>query len=163
MTKEKIKATYNFSEHEFPKVKLEKCSIIEYNPSQSENYTSTKSCSFIIVKDGKGTVTYTDKRATLTKGSGIVIPSGETSKFKADSIEPFTLIEIQVSGKGILSIISNIQNRENNNILNFGVNNKISDCAYDLIVECSKPYHSEFGILLLFYDFLKHKKRRGYT
>jgi len=154
MTKEKIKATYSFAEHEFPDVKLEKCSINEYDPSQSESLTSVKNCSFIIVKDGKGTVTYADKRATLTKGTGIVIPHGETAKFKADSIEPFTLIEIQVGGKGISSIIANIQSRENNNILNFGTNNKINDCAFDLIIECSKPYHSEYGILLLFYDFL---------
>ncbi len=154
MIKNKLKAVYNFSEHEFPDVVLEKCSIIEYDPSQSDIISSTKSYSFIIVRDGKGTVNYPDKRVTITKGHGVVLNLGESAKFKADSIEPFSLIQIQIGGKGISPVIANIHTRENSNILNFGTNNKIIDCANDLIVECSKTYRSEYAILMMFYDFL---------
>ncbi len=154
MTKNRLKAVYNFSEHSFPEVVLDKCSINEYDPSQSDTISSTKSCTFVIVKDGKGTVTFSDNRATIVKNNGVVLFSGDSAKFKADSIEPFSLIQIHINGKGISSIIANIQNRQNSNILNFGTNNKICDCANDLIVECSKTYSSDFAILLMFYDFL---------
>ncbi len=154
MVKEKTDASYNFSDHEFPDVKLEKCAITEYDPSQTEVILSAKAHTIIVVKDGKGTVNISDKRYTITKGNGIVINQGESSKFKADSIEPFTLIQVQVSGKSMNDIIANIEKRENSSLLNFGTNNKIADCAYDLIVECSKTYRSDYNIMFLFYDFI---------
>ncbi len=154
MAKEKIKSIYNFSDHEFPDIKLEKCSLIEYDPSQSDSIPSAKCYTFIIVKDGKGAVTHSDKRTTITKGNGVVITPGESFKFKADSIEPFSLILIQIGGKGLSTTVSNIFSRENNNILSFGINNKILDSAFDLIIECSKSYRSEFGVLLAFYEFV---------
>ncbi len=154
MAQEKAKANYNFSEHEFPDIKLEKCSITEFDPSQSEAVTSSKTYSIIVVKDGKGTVAHLDKRYTITKGNGIALNQGESAKFKADSIEPFSIIQVQFSGKSAQSIFLNIEKRENSPILSFISNNKISDSAYDLIVECSKPYHTDYSILLMFYDFI---------
>lgn len=154
MSKEKAKAVYNFSEHEFPDIKLEKCSITEFNPSQSESLTSTKNYSIIVVKDGKGTVTHSDRRYTITRGNGVVLNQGDNAKFKADSIEPFSIIQIQFGGKSAEAIFSSIEKRENGSILNFLSNYKIADSANDLIVECSKPYHTDYSIMLMFYDFI---------
>ena len=154
MSKEKTKATYNFSDHEFPFIKLEKCSITEFDPSHSDTFSSPKAYSIIVVKDGKGIITCTDKRYTITKNNGILLNQGESAKLKADSIEPFSIIQIQFVGKNAEQIISNIKKRENSPLLNFSNNIKISDSAHDLIIECSKPYHSDYSILLAFYDFI---------
>lgn len=154
MSKEKAKAVYNFSDREFPEVALNKCSITEFNPSQTEVFTSTSNYSIIIVKDGKGIVTHSDRRYALTKGNGVVLSHSDSAKFKADSIEPFSLIEIQFGGRSAESIISSIERREKSPVLNFLSNFKIVDSAFDLIVECSKTYHTDYSILLTFYDFI---------
>ena len=154
MLKDKINEQYIFTDHEFPDIKLEKCSIREYDPSQTDNILTGKSFVFLIIKDGKGTVTYTDKRTTTTKGNGVLIKQNETVKLRADSIEPFTVIQIHITGKSVPSILSLIEKRESNTVLNFGANSKVLDTAYDLITECSKTYRTDYGILLCLYDFI---------
>ena len=154
MAKIKQNECFNFTDHDFPDLKLEKCLITDYDPSQTDTISSGKSYIFIIVKDGKGTVASSEKRTTITKGSGIVIKPNENIKLRADSIEPFTLIQIYISGKSIAGVVSTIEKKENSLLLNFDNNNKIPDTAYDLIIECSKTYKNDFGIILCVYDFI---------
>lgn len=156
MTKIKQNECFNFADHEFPDLKLDKCLIMDYDPSQTDTVTSGKSHIFLIVKEGKGTVANSEKRTTLTKGNGIIIKPNETAKLKADSIEPFTLIQIHISGKSISSIVLTVEKKENSLQLNFDNDNKIPDAAYDLIIECSKTYKSDFGIVLSMYDFVNN-------
>lgn len=154
MVKDTVNSHFIFTDHEFPDIKLERCSINKYSPSQTDSLSSGKCCVFVIVKDGKGTVTLSDKRMTLAKGNGLIIDQGENIKIKADNIEPFTLIYIHITGKSTGNILANIEKRENGPLLNLGTNSKVSDTAYDLIIECSKPYRTDYSIMLFFYDFI---------
>ena len=154
MNKETINTVFNFAEHEFPDIKLDKCGVFEYSPSQTDLINISRNSLFIIVKEGKGTVSISDKRYVLTKGSGIAVCQCENIKIKSDSIEPFTLIYIHILGKSAQSIISTIEKRENSHMLNLGINSRIYDTANDLISECSKSYNTDYGILLAFYDFI---------
>ena len=88
MNKETINTVFNFAEHEFPDIKLDKCGVFEYSPSQTDLINISRNSLFIIVKEGKGTVSISDKRYVLTKGSGIAVCQCENIKIKSDSIEP---------------------------------------------------------------------------
>ena len=154
MNKEATNSIYNFSEHEFPDIKLEKCGICAYSPSQEDSVTIGKNSLFIIVKDGKGTISISDKRHVLTRGNGIAVCQCENIKIKSDSIEPFTLIFIHIAGKSAQSIISAIEKKEGGHMLSLGLNSRVYDTANDLISECSKSYSTDYGILLAFYDFI---------
>ena len=154
MIKYKSHNEISFMEREFPVIKLDKCCITEYNPSQSDTISATKSNCFIIVKDGKGSITVGNSRNTITKSVGLVLKHGETAKIKADGIEPITAITIYISQNDADSFVSQIKEKENGNFLNFGTNQKICDSANDLITECSKQYSTDYSIMLCFYEFI---------
>ncbi len=153
MNNEQIKE-FTFYNHTFAELKLEKCSITEYRPSQVDNIVSGKSNMFLIVKDGKGVVTYQENRLTLTKGMGFLVPHGNSIKLKSDSIETLNAIQIHIGGKNAAEFISNIENKANGKIINFGTHGRVLDTACDLIAECSKTFRSDYSILLSFYEFI---------
>lgn len=147
-------ADYNFSEHKFPDIKLERCSIMQYNPSQAEKISVNKGIHFSIITDGKGYVTYNDKRQTLTKGKGLALTSSMNVEIKADGIEPFTIIHIKLVGEASKNIYSLIENKENGPFMNFSEHEKIIDSAQELILDCSNNLVSDYLILLHLMEFL---------
>ena len=154
MVKESTNTVYNFSEHEFPDIRLEKCVVSEYSPSQTDTVNVGKGSLFVIVKEGKGSVSISDKRYVITKGNGIAVCQCENISIKSDSIEPFTLLLIHITGKSTHSIIAAIEKCENGPMLNLGINSRVYDTANELIGECSKSYNTDYSILLAFYDFI---------
>lgn len=145
---------YNFTEHKFPDIKLERCSVTQYKPSQTDKLTANKGILFSIIIEGKGYVTIDDKRQTLTKGKGIALTSSPTIEIKADGIEPFKIIHIKLLGESSKSLYSLIENKENGCIMNFSENEKIIDSAQELITECSNTFVSDYSILLCLMEFL---------
>lgn len=154
MDKLKNNLNFNFSDHRFPDIRLEECSYNEYKPSQTDSFASSKGAMFLIVCDGKGVVSESDRRHTVTRGQGVLVTGGVTVSIKADSIEPPTLICIKIGGDTVKTLISLIEKRENGIMLDFGNNGKIPDSARDMITECAKTYSSDYGILLSFYDLV---------
>ncbi len=154
MVKYKTHNEISFIERQFPLIKLDKCAITEYNPSQTDTISIAKGNCFIIVKDGKGSVSVGNTRSTVTQSVGVVLRHGETAKIKADSIEPFTIITIYISQKDADAFVMQIRAKESSSFLNFESNRKICDSANDLITEITKSYSTDYSILLYFYDFI---------
>ena len=150
----KRRIEHNFAERKFPDIKLEGCSLTEYNPSQTDRIYAAKGIVFVIVSDGKGYVTKSEKRSTLTKGTGFAVETGGSLLIKADNIEPFTVMAVNLSGEASKLLYDMIEKREQDLIMNFSGNGKIIDSARDLITECSKTYASDYGIMLAFFEFL---------
>lgn len=145
---------YNFTDHKFPDIKLERCSLINYNPSHTEQITISKGIQFIIVTEGKGYMITPDKRQTLTRGNGIMLLPSNTVEIKSDSIEPFSLIYIKLFGESVKQLTSLIEKREEGCLLDFSGNGKIIDAAQDLITECGKTFNTDFSIMLCLMEFL---------
>ena len=124
MEKLKNNLNFNYSSHRFPDVRLEACSYREYNPSQTDSFTSNGGAALLVVSDGKGVATESERRYTVTKGNGILITGGMTVGIKADSIEPAELIYIKIGGDSVKQLISLIEKRERGILLNFGSNGK---------------------------------------
>lgn len=154
MEKYKKITEYSFSEHKFPVISLAGCKTVEYNPSQTDKIYSENEYVFIIVSGGRGIITYSDKRYAITSGSGFIVNNGTTVHLKADSIEPLGIIEIHIKGDNAKDIFSLIEKKENGIILKLQNDSKIRDCAQDLVVECSKSYVTDYGIMLAFYEFI---------
>lgn len=150
----KHRVEHSFSEHKFPNIKLEGCALTEYNHSQTDRIYAGKGIVFAIISNGKGYVTKEDKRHTLTRGTGFVVKNGDTLIIKADNIEPFTVITVNISGDSAKQIYSMIEKSNRDLILNFSGNVRITDSAHDLITECSKTYASDYGVMLAFYEFI---------
>ena len=144
---------YDFSNREFPDLRPEKCSYVEYNPSEISTVHSADCITFVILVDGKAVITTSEHRKTLTRESGFVIPSGNSARIKADSIESATAIILNVCGRSLERLYKLIEKRSDNLIPVFE-SSGICDAARDLVSECSAEYSSDYGIMLSFYGFL---------
>ncbi len=154
MEKFKKLNSYSFAEHKFPDAKLIGCNTAEFNPSQADKIYNDDSYIFVFIYEGKGVVSYLDKRFTVTKGNGVVIPKGVTVQLKADSIEPLSIISVIMQGESVKEIVLLAEKKESSYILKFENINRIYECARDLINECSKDVICDYTILLTFYDIL---------
>lgn len=76
----------------------------------------TAAAALIVVSDGKGVATESERRYTVTKGNGILITGGMTVGIKADSIEPAELIYIKIGGDSVKQLISLIEKQRAGNI-----------------------------------------------
>ncbi len=153
MTKLNKKLNYDFSGHKFPDIRLEGCSYIDYAPSQSDAVQPRGVASFFVVIDGKGSITGTDRRHTVTKESGVMITDAAL-RFKADSIEPATAAVISISGEDAHELVAVVEKKGQGAILDFGSDSRPADAALDIVSECSKDYRSDYGVMLAFYDFV---------
>lgn len=154
MDKLKNNLYFDFSYRRFPDIRPLECSYTEYKPSQTESFASDGNAVLLIVSDGKGVATQADRRHTVTRGKGILVTGSTAVNVKADSIEPITLIYIKIGGDSVKQLVAMIEKRDSGSFLDFGNNGKIPDSARDLIMECSKPYSSDYGLMLSFYDFI---------
>lgn len=154
MEKFKRYENHDLSEHTFPDVQFEGCTLTEYNPSQTDKIICTKGTYFIIITEGKGSLIKGDKRYTLTKGMGFVISSGITLQIKSDSIEPFTAITIRISGEASKQLFSQIEKREQDIVMKLSSHGKVIDSARDLVTECGKSYSSDYSVMVAFYEFI---------
>lgn len=145
---------FDFAQKPIKNVQFRGCSIHNFMPSQTEKVTALKEYIFVIVTEGKGLLIYTEKRTPIIKGTGILIPEGTTAQFKADGIEPFTLISVRVAGEGLNEILHIIEKKENGILLHLGTNVEICDTARDLVNECSVSYSTDYSIMLALYEFL---------
>lgn len=147
---------FNFSEYKFADIKLERCTLKEYLPAQDEKITVSKGCTFIIILNGKGTLSSYDKRFKLIKGYAALVPHGYSVQVKSDTLEPLTAILLKLNGDALKSIISTIERKENGILMNISDDTKIAESAMDILTECSKPYHSDFSILYKFFEFINN-------
>lgn len=152
MYKEIVK--HEFSEYKFPDVKLGRCFTAVFNPSQTEKLSFDSGYTFVLVNDGKGIVIDGDKRYSLTVGNGIIIMKGMSLQFKADSIEPFSLVAVNITGDSANELAQNAFKRDGSILLKLEEDKRICECASDLVTECSKQYNSGYSIMLSLYDFL---------
>lgn len=143
-----------FSEHKTADIKLEKCVLKEILPSETDKLTVTKGCLFVITLQGKGNISFFDKRMKLAKGIGAAIPYGYSVQIKSDNFEPLTVIYIRTTGDSTKALFTLIESKENSIIMNLTRDIKITESALDLMAECSKQYYSDYGILYRFYEFI---------
>lgn len=148
------KRVFSFEGHEFPDVRLEECFISELTPSETVNFGAHTDTVLIIVTDGKCTVSGGEKRFTAMRSNGILLDAADTAKIKADSIEPATIIGVRMTGESLKSLVAMIERRGSTLQLEFGSNGKITDCAVDLISECTNSFSSDYGIMLALYELL---------
>lgn len=154
MNKFKSVIKHDFSGRKFPDIALGGCMSVEFNPSQTEKFTSDDGYTFVMVNDGKGVAKIGDKRYTLTSGNGVVVMEGATVQIKADSIEPLVIVSVKVIGSSAYKLASVVQNHNDDIYMKMDDNKKICECARDLVTECSKTYSSDYGIMLSFYEFV---------
>ena len=154
MDKFKKSISHNYVDREFPDVKLGGCFSAEFNPSQLEKVSSDNGYIFVLVSDGKGIAITGDKRQTLTAGNGVVVMKGTSVTFKADSIEPFTLVAVNIIGEAANELAKNAIKRDGDIFLKLEEDKKICECAIDLVTECSKACNSDYSIVLSLYGFL---------
>ena len=102
-----------FSEHKSPDIKLEKCSLKEILPAQSEKISVLKGCLFVVTLQGKGSISFYDKRMKLSKGIGAAIPYGYNVEIKSDPLEPLNVIFIKIIGESSKALFSMIEAKEN--------------------------------------------------
>lgn len=147
---------YKLTDRDFPDAFFERCELTQYSPSQHEIITTAKTFCFIIVKDGKGTITHKDLRHTLTKGNGYILGYGESARIKADSIEPFSLMLFYIAGNSAEALYIKAVKKEGCAKLNLGTSNMVCDSANDLIIECKKEQHTDLSLMQYFYSFLNN-------
>lgn len=146
--------SFDFSNQPIQEIQLKGCSICNCMPSQTERINAVKENVFVIISEGKGLLIHADKRTPIIKGMGVMIQDGSFAQFKADSIEPFTLICVRVYGNGLNEIINIIDKKEKGVLMHFGTNVDVCDTARELVNECSVGHSTSYSIMLAMYEFI---------
>ena len=154
MEESENKRIFSFADHAFPDVRLEECFESKLSPSETMNVAAHDGAVFLVVTDGKCTVSGADRRFTAMRSNGVMLEPGSSVRIKADSIEPATVIGVRMSGESLGALIAMMERRGSAFQLDFGSNGKIIDCAIELVNECANSFGSDYGIMLSLYELL---------
>ncbi|MBQ7934783.1 MAG: AraC family transcriptional regulator [Clostridia bacterium] len=136
----------SFDENYFTDVRLSFCCCHRYNPSESFGPVTTNRYVINIVEAGRGSLDMGNRRFSVVAGQAFVLFPGVSVSWKADGIEPWNYIGVELSGDGADQFIHQLGLSAQQPIINFAFPHKAMDMAYDLFVECGKKYKNQFTI-----------------
>ncbi len=144
-----------FEEGFFSDIRLSFCCCHRYNPSESFGPVTTNRYIINIVETGRGSLDMGNRRYSVVAGQAFVLFPGHSVSWKADGIEPWNYIGIELTGDGVEQFIQRMGLSTQMPIIDFASPHKAMDTAYDLFVECSKKYKNRFAIAGCFASMLE--------
>ena len=144
-----------FEEEYFSDIRLSFCCCHRYNPSESFGPVSTNRYVFNIVEAGRGSLDMGDRRYSVVAGQAFVLFPDVPVTWKADGIEPWNYIGVELTGDGVEEFIKLLGLSAQKPIIDFASPHKAMDTAYDLFVECNKKYKNRFAISASFANLLE--------
>ena len=149
------KDKFVYGENGFLDIRLYALNKMIFKPSQVINIPASVRFSFISVISGRGTLEANGKRYTAVEGQGFFQYPGHASILKADSVEPWELIIVELCGTQVDVIAFKTQSGSNTPVLSFGRSGGLVSAANDLYNECCQSYENNFGILCAFNQFMR--------
>lgn len=144
-----------FNEDYFPDIRLSLCCCHRYNPSESFGPVTPERYVINIVEAGRGTLDHGNRRFNVVAGQAFVLFPGKKVSWKADGLEPWNYIGIELAGSGVEKFIERLGLSFQLPLIDFASPHKAMDTAYDLFVECDKKYQNQFAISSCFSGLLE--------
>ena len=147
-------AHFDFGEGFFPDIRMGFCCCHRYNPSERLGPIVPEKYVINIVEAGRGVVDFGNRRLNVITGQAFVLFPGKSVTLKADSMEPWNYIGVELTGEGVEQFVEHIGLNSQNPVIDFS-SQKARDVAYDLFVECEKKYQNRFSIQSCFINLLE--------
>lgn len=144
-----------FDDQYFPDIRLSFCCCHRYNPSESFGPVTPNHYLINIVEAGRGMLDLGHRRFNIAVGQAFILFPGKTVSWKADGLEPWNYIGVELSGTGVEKFIEELGITFQAPIIDFSSPHKAMDAAYDLFVECDKKYQNQFAISSCFSSLLE--------
>lgn len=144
-----------FNEDYFPDIRLSFCCCHRYNPSESFGPVTPERYVINIVEAGRGTLDQGNRRFNVAAGQAFILFPGKTVSWKADGLEPWNYIGVELAGSGVEKFIEHLGLSFQLPLIDFSSPHKAMDAAYDLFVECDKKYQNQFAISSCFSSLLE--------
>ena len=146
---------YLFDENYFPDIRLSLCCCHRYNPSESFGPVLPNRYVLNIVEAGRGVLENGNRRFNIAAGQAFVLFPGKSVSWKADSIEPWNYIGVELAGADAEKFIEHLGITPQLPVIDFASPHKAMESAYELLVECEKKYQNHFSISGCFYNLLE--------
>lgn len=147
--------SFVFDEGYFPDIRLSVCCCHRYNPSENFGPIVPNRYVLNIVESGRGVLDHSNRRFSLAAGQAFVLFPGKPVSWKADSIEPWNYIGVELAGMDVEKFIERLGITPQMPIIDFSSRQKAMESAYELLVECEKKYPNQFSICGCFYNLLE--------
>lgn len=144
-----------FDPEYFSDIRLSFCCCHRYNPSESFGPVTAGRYVINVVEAGRGSLDMGNRRFSVVAGQAFLLFPGTTVSWKADGIEPWNYIGVELTGDGAEEFIRRLGLSAQKPIIDFAAPHKAMDTAYDLFVECSKKYKNRFAIAGCFAGLLE--------
>ncbi len=144
-----------FDEGYFLDIRLSFCCCHRYNPSESFGPIVPNRYVLNIVEAGRGVLDHSNRRFSIAAGQAFVLFPDRPVSWKADSIEPWNYIGIELAGKDVERFIERLGITPQMPIIDFASPHKALESAYELFVECEKKYQNQFSISGCFSNLLE--------
>jgi YesN/AraC family two-component response regulator len=95
-----------------------------------------------------------NRRLNVVAGQAFILFPGKSVSLKADSMEPWNYIGVELSGEGVGEFVQHLGLDPQMPVIDFS-SSKARDVAYDLFVECEKKYQNRFAIQACFIDLME--------
>ncbi len=139
----------------FSDIRLSFCCCHRYNPSESFGPITPSRYVINVVEAGRGSLDIGNRRFSVVAGQAFVLFPGATVSWKADGIEPWNYIGVELTGDGAGQFIESMGLSVQKPVIDFASPHKAMDTAYDLFVECGKKYKNRFAISACFAGLLE--------
>lgn len=144
-----------FDENDFPDVRMSFCCCHRYNPSENFGPITPNRYVLNVVEAGRGVFECSGRRQSVVTGQAFVLFPGKTYRWKADGLEPWNYIGVEIIGEGVEKMFTDFGVTPQNPLINFTSPHKAMDAAYDLFMECEKKYRSHFALSVCFHHLLE--------
>lgn len=144
-----------FEEDYFPDIRLSFCCCHRYNPSERLGPVEPKKFVINIIEAGRGVLELGNRRLNVVAGQGFILYPGKAVSLKADSMEPWNYIGVELSGAGVEKFIDHLGLSAQTPVIEFSSAHKAMDLAYDLFMECEKKYQNHFSIQNCFISLME--------
>ena len=140
------KDRFMFDEGYFPDIRMSLCCCHRYDPSEHLGPIVPERYIINIVEAGRGVLDIGNRRLNVVAGQAFVLFPGKQVSWKADGLEPWNYIGVELAGEDVGKFIERLGLTPQTPLIEFSSAHKAMDLAYDLFMECSKKYQSLFAI-----------------
>ncbi len=137
---------FSFDDNYFPDLRMSFCCCHRYNPSESFGPVVPRRYVINVIEAGRGTLDMGNRRLNVAAGQAFILFPDKAVTWKADSLEPWNYIGIELCGSGVEKFVERLGITPQMPVVDFASPHKAMDAAYDLFVECDKKYQNQFAI-----------------